>query len=174
MRYSPFETAIGFLVLIAAIAFGGYAVTSQRLWTSPQDTYQLEARFDTIGGVTTGTDVKISGVKVGRVAGFKLDPLTFEASLQIEIPSHIALPTDSAIRIASDGLLGGSHIQIEPGYNVDMFKEGDAFELTYGATNLMDLISGAVFGGLGGNAGASAGDDGFDAGGLDGEGDPAL
>lgn len=176
MRHSPFETAIGFLVLIAAIAFGAYAVTNQGLWQPQQDTYVLEARFDTIGGVSTGTDVKISGVKVGRVAGFELDPLTFEASLKIELPSKISLPTDSAIRIASDGLLGGNHILIEPGYNVDMFKEGDQFELTYGATNLMDLISGAVFGGLGGNA--AGGDDGFDAGGLDegglDEGDAGL
>ncbi len=163
MRHSPFETAVGFLVLIAAIAFGAYALSNQGFWQAQQDTYVLEARFDTIGGVTTGTDVKISGVKVGRVSGFELDPLTFEAALKIEIPSKISLPTDSAIRIASDGLLGGSHILIEPGYNVDMFKEGDAFELTYGATNLMDLISGAVFGGLGGKGEAQASDDGFGA-----------
>ncbi len=162
MRHSPFETAVGFLVLIAAIAFGAYAVNNQGLWQGQQDSYVLEARFDTIGGVSKGTEVKISGVKVGKVSGFALDPLTFEASLKIELPAHIQLPTDSAIRIASDGLLGGSHILIEPGYNVEMMGAGDAFELTYGATNIMDLISGAVFGGLGGSAPAASGaDDGF-------------
>lgn len=171
MRHSPFETAVGLLVLIAAIAFGAYAVNNQGLWQTQQDSYRLEARFDTIGGVSKGTEVKISGVKVGQVAGFALDPQTFEASLQIELPGHIKLPTDSAIRIASDGLLGGSHILIEPGYNVDMMAAGDAFELTYGATNLMDLISGAVFGGLGGSAPAANDNGGLDEG-LDG--DPAL
>lgn len=178
MRHSPLETFVGLLVLIAALAFGAFAVTNQGLWQSQQDSYVLEARFDSIGGVSKGTEVKIAGVKIGRVAGFSLDPLTFEAALQIELPAHVQLPTDSAIRIASDSLLGGSHILIEPGYNVDMFKEGDSFELTYGATNLMDLISGAVFGGLGGSAPAATGsDDGFGAGldetdaeGLDGEG----
>ncbi len=177
MRHSPLETAVGLLVLIAAIAFGTYAVSNQGLWQAQQDSYVLEARFDTIGGVTKGTEVKISGVKVGRVSGFYLDPKTFEAALKIELPANIKLPTDSAIRIASDGLLGGSHILIEPGYNVEMFKEGDSFELTYGATNLMDLISGAVFGGLGGSAPAG-GDDGFgaDDGAQDGslDSDPAL
>jgi len=52
----------------------------------------------------------------------------------------VKLPSDSTAKITSDGLLGGSHIAIEPGGAPDNLKPGGEIENTQGAVDLFGLI----------------------------------
>ena len=43
------------------------------------DSYELTASFRSVDGITVGTDVRLAGVKVGRVTSMALNPETYRA-----------------------------------------------------------------------------------------------
>lgn len=143
MTNSLVETLIGALVLAVAGVFLAYAYSSADMRTSGG--YDLSARFSRVDGVSVGTDVKIAGIKVGTVTDMALDPDRYVAKVDVNIDSDVRLPDDSQIKIASEGLLGGSYLAIEPGGNPDYLENGDEFEFTQGTVDLMGLISQAIF-----------------------------
>ena len=67
------------------------------------------------------------------------------AVITFTVDSRYQLPDDSAVKIASEGLLGGSYLSIEPGGSETMLKPGAAMQYTQGSVNLMDLIGQAIF-----------------------------
>ena len=71
------------------------------------------------------------------------------AIVRVTIRDDIKVPNDTAVKIASDGLLGDTYISLEPGGSEDMLEDGGELEFTQGAVNLMDLIAQAVFGAAG-------------------------
>jgi phospholipid/cholesterol/gamma-HCH transport system substrate-binding protein len=52
----------------------------------------------------------------------------------------VQLPTDSAILISSEGLLGGNFIELVPGGLPDTLAPGDEIEDTQGAVSLVQLL----------------------------------
>ena len=68
--------------------------------------YDVMAKFNRADGVNIGTDVRLSGIKVGTVAGMALDPKTYSAVLTLALENSVKLPDDSSARITSEGLLG--------------------------------------------------------------------
>lgn len=137
------ETLVGALVLAVAGAFLAFAYTSTDIGRI--DGYRLSARFDRADGLTVGSDVRLSGIKVGTVTGQKLDPETYQAIVEISVRSDIVLPDDTGARIASESLLGGSYLSLEPGGSPDMLASGDEIEHTQGSVDLMGLIGQAIF-----------------------------
>ena len=87
-----------------------------------------------------GTEVRLAGVRVGRVADVRLNPDTYYAEAELQVPANIALPTDSAALIQSDGLLGGAYIELQPGGADEMLKPGDEIEDVQGAVSLLTLM----------------------------------
>lgn len=102
--------------------------------------YDLRASFPDVDGVTVGTEVRLAGVPVGRVSNVALNPDTFMADAWLTLPDDIALPTDSAALIQSDGLLGGAYILIQPGGSPDNLSPGDEIEDVQGAVSLLQLM----------------------------------
>ena len=125
------ETGMGALVLVAAVGFFAYALTAGAI-SARGAGYELHARF--------GADVRVAGVKVGTVTGIVLDPKTYFAVVDLTVDPAVKLPSDSTAKITSDGLLGGSHIAIEPGGAPDNLKAGGEIENTQGAVDLFGLI----------------------------------
>lgn len=133
-----FETLVGFIVLAVAAVFLFYAYgASGRALTSR--TYTLEADFGNVSGVTPGSEVRISGMKVGAVADSTLDPSTYEAKLKLSLAREVAVPDDSVAKIVSDGVLGGSHVSIEPGGSETMLGDGEKIAFTQGSVDLLSL-----------------------------------
>src|SRR5690606_10297862 len=94
--------------------------------------------------VAVGTDVRVSGIKVGSVVDQTLDPETFQARLSLSIDQRIALPLDSSAAITSEGILGGSYISLTPGGDSETMREGDEIIDTQGSVDLMTLIGGFI------------------------------
>ncbi len=138
------ETLIGAVVLTVAGGFLYYASQSADLGGSRS--YPLTAQFFKADGIGTGGDVRVSGVKVGTVDSVELDSTTFQAKLTMAMRSDVKLPSDSSAKIASDGLLGGSYVSIEPGGSEYFLESGEAIEHTQGSVSLLDLIGKAVAG----------------------------
>jgi phospholipid/cholesterol/gamma-HCH transport system substrate-binding protein len=105
-----------------------------------QSGYELRASFPDVDGIAVGTEVRLAGVKVGRVSDVQLNPQTYMADARLTIPADIALPSDSAALIQTDGLLGGAYIQIQPGGSPENLEPGDEIEDVQGAVSLLSLM----------------------------------
>ena len=151
------ETLIGAVVLIVAGAFFYYAYTRSNVHTVSG--YTLSARFGSVGSLAVGSDVRVSGIKVGTVTREELDPQTYLATVQMSIDPKVQIPDDSAVRIAQDGLLGGNYLVIEPGGSDDMLRPGSTIAHSQGAVDLLSLVGQAIFsaGGKGGSSGGEGG-----------------
>lgn len=143
MRYAPLEVAVGGVVLLAAILFLWQA--RDVVQSGPSDGYTLHAQVANIGSVRPGTDVRMSGVKIGQVIDIALDPKSYFAKISLKIRNDLEIPIDTTLKIASEGLLGGQYVTLEVGGAMDMMASGDEFEYTQGAVDLMSLIGQAVF-----------------------------
>ncbi|MFW2543268.1 outer membrane lipid asymmetry maintenance protein MlaD [Primorskyibacter sp. 2E107] len=146
MSHSTTEVLVGGGVLAAALAFGLYAVQSAGFDFSGGE-YPLRASFRSLEGVSVGTDVRLAGVKVGTVTDIDLNRETFRADTVVSIRDGIEIPDDSAIIVASEGLLGGNFIEISPGGSPFNFESGDEILDTQGAVSLLSLLLKYVGGG---------------------------
>ena len=133
------EVIAGGAVLAAAIGFLVYAGQSTG-FTAESSSYPLTASFRSVDGVTVGTDVRLAGVKVGTVTALSLNPQTYFADATISVRKDVLLPDDSTILVSSEGLLGGSYIELQPGGSLDNLSPGDEIEDTQGAVSVISLL----------------------------------
>jgi phospholipid/cholesterol/gamma-HCH transport system substrate-binding protein len=101
--------------------------------------YVLLARFNKAEGVTLGTEVRLSGVVVGKIAGQALDD-KFRAVLTLRLSPSVKLPTDSSAAIQTDGLLGGKYIALQPGGDETDLKPGGEISPTQDSMAVEDLL----------------------------------
>jgi phospholipid/cholesterol/gamma-HCH transport system substrate-binding protein len=146
MSHSATEITVGGAVLAAALAFGAYTIQTTGFSLGSAG-YDLTASFRSIEGVSVGTDVRLAGVKVGTVTGVALNTDTYRADTTITLTDGVLIPDDSAIVIASEGLLGGNYVDISPGGSLDYFQPGDEIEDTQGSVSLLTLLLKYVGGG---------------------------
>lgn len=148
------ETLIGAVVLAVAAFFLVFAYNKAEVATVSG--YPLLAKFEKVDGVSIGTDVMLGGIKVGTVSNQHLDTKEYVAVLELSIMDDIQLPDDSAVKITSDGLLGGKYLSIQPGGSVDYLESGGEILFTQGSVDLTELIGKAIYNTSGsGNGGKS-------------------
>ncbi|MDX6748967.1 outer membrane lipid asymmetry maintenance protein MlaD [Geminicoccaceae bacterium 1502E] len=153
MHHNVVETVLGAVVLIVAVAFLGWAYSRSN--AGDPGGYQLVASFDRVDGLDTGSDVRISGIKVGTVLSQSLDTDTYRAEVRFSVRDGIELPTDSSAAVVSASLLGGKYLALTPGADDRMLGDGQAITLTQSSVNLEDLIGRYIFSGGGGEQGAA-------------------
>ncbi|WP_127104027.1 outer membrane lipid asymmetry maintenance protein MlaD [Pararhodobacter zhoushanensis] len=140
MAYRLWEIALGAVVMAAAVVFVVFALSATGTRLSESQGYALTATFRSAEGVRPGTDVRLAGVKIGTVSSLSLDPQSFRAQLSVTINNGIDLPRDSTIQIASEGILGGTFVEILPGGDMDNLAAGDQFQDTQSAVSLVTLL----------------------------------
>lgn len=101
----------------------------------------LIAKFDDVSGLYIKAPVRIAGVTIGSAKSIVLDPNTYRAIVEVAVKDDIPIPTDSIIKIYTEGVLGAKYLAIIPGYNDEMLKNGDVFSQTESAVVLEGLIS---------------------------------
>jgi phospholipid/cholesterol/gamma-HCH transport system substrate-binding protein len=143
MQNSIVETLIGAAVIAVAAFFLAFAYSSTG--SGPVSGYDVVAKFNRVDGVNVGSDVRMSGIKVGTVEKMSLDPKSYNAVVTLALDSSVKLPDDSSVRITSEGLLGNQYLSIEPGASMDMIKPGGEIENTQGSIDLIGLLGKAVF-----------------------------
>ena len=134
------ELWVGAAVLAVAGGFLAWSSAGSGFAAQLGSGYELLAAFPNVDGIEVGTDVRVAGVKVGRVAAVELNPQTYFAEARLRIPDTIRLPSDSAALIQSDGLLGGSYIELQPGGAAENLEPGDEIEDVQGAVSLISLM----------------------------------
>lgn len=137
------EIAAGAVVLAVAAGFLVYAVASTG--RGRVGGYTLHAAFDNVGGIATGSDVRVAGLKVGSVTGLAIDPRSYQALATFTVQSDIKLSADSSATIATGGLLGGNFISLATGGDDKMLPDGGTITVTQSAVNLEDLLGKFIF-----------------------------
>lgn len=140
------EVIVGTAVVAAAAGFLVYASQFSDVG-SATGSYDLTASFRSAEGVTVGTDVRLAGVKVGTVTGLELDPDSFRATAQFAIDDEILLPDDTSLVIASEGLLGGTFVEVLPGGSSFNYEPGDEVIDTESSVSIISLLLKFVSGG---------------------------
>ncbi len=139
------ETVMGAVVLVVAAMFLAFAYSHSSL--RAVSGYEVQARFDRVDGVSAGTDVRISGIKIGTVIDQRLDPDRYLAVVRMSIDPKIKLPTDTVAEVASEGLLGGRYLALIPGGETDMIKPGGEIKFTQSPVDLVQMLGKFMFSG---------------------------
>jgi phospholipid/cholesterol/gamma-HCH transport system substrate-binding protein len=127
--------AVGvFSLLVAFMDLGVSAVTEVSASTT-----RVVGKFNKVDGLTEGSDVRLGGIKVGRVTSMKLDD-QFRAVITMDIDGAYNFPSDTSASIHTDGLFGGKFVVLEPGAEEEPLKTGDEFVLTQDAMIVSDLL----------------------------------
>jgi phospholipid/cholesterol/gamma-HCH transport system substrate-binding protein len=101
--------------------------------------YDIYATFNATDGLRDGAAVRLSGVKVGTVAGYELDA-RFRSKVTLRLASGTLLPSDSAALIHTDGLLGEKYIELQPGGEDKFLKPGGTISFTQDSIIIVDLM----------------------------------
>jgi len=139
MAENTTETLVGAAVLAVAIGFGAYALNATGVSASGSG-YDLTASFRSAEGISAGTDVRLAGVKIGQISEMALNPDTFRADVTLVFAGGVQIPDDSAVAIASEGILGDNFVEIIPGGSLENFEPGAEIEDTQGAVSLISLL----------------------------------
>lgn len=144
MKGNILESIVGAVVLVVAAVFV-YFVCVSEVWRGDHG-YVLHALFDDAGGLTVGSDVKVSGIKVGVVKSLRIDK-NYQANVALLIRSDVNFPNDSSAEIATDGLLGSKFVAINVGFAKEQYAQGDTIDFTKSGLSIEKLINQFIVGG---------------------------
>ena len=143
MRRNTLETVMGAIVLVAAAGFVTLAYEAADI--KGTGGYEIIAEFGSTGGLSVGDDVRISGIKVGRITDQSLDPMTYSARIAMAIAPDIQIPADTSARITAASLLGGNYLELMPGAESAMLTSGAVIYDTRDPVSISDLLGKMVF-----------------------------
>lgn len=104
--------------------------------------YHVTADFDDIGDLKVGSQVTMSGVRIGEVSSIRYDSKLYKAVVGLRIePQYTQIPDDSYASIQTQGLLGGKYIGISPGGSDQFLKNGSNIDQTQSAIVLENIIN---------------------------------
>ncbi|MBY0501934.1 MAG: outer membrane lipid asymmetry maintenance protein MlaD [Alphaproteobacteria bacterium] len=143
MKTNLLEVVMGSVVLVVCAFFVILAYSTSQ-W-QPSQGYEVLAKFDRIDGLRRGSDVRMSGVKVGTVKDIQLDTNTYLAIVRVLLTTEVNLPKDSAAEIVSESLLGGKFLALTPGGEDEVIPAGGEITRTQAAVSLESLIGKFIF-----------------------------
>ncbi|HEY0281327.1 MAG TPA: outer membrane lipid asymmetry maintenance protein MlaD [Rhizomicrobium sp.] len=133
------ETLIGAAVVAVAVIFLVFAY--QSTGSASVKGYELTAKMARVDGIAVGTDVKLSGIKVGEVSSLTLDPKDYLVIVHLNVHNDVKIPDDSSLMVTSSGLLGSSYLSIAPGGSDKVLAADGRIRNTQGSVDLMALLS---------------------------------
>ena len=111
------ETTAGLFVLIGLLLLGGLVVQFGRFGDKFKDHYPLYIEFPDTDGVIKGSEIRLRGAKVGRVATkpeLSISGASSSVKMEIRIRNDVQIPVDSTFQISSSGFIGDKFIDIRP------------------------------------------------------------
>jgi phospholipid/cholesterol/gamma-HCH transport system substrate-binding protein len=151
---SAAEVLIGLCVVVLAVVFLTFMY--MRAGSGSASGYDIQAQLPKVDGLGIGTDVRISGIKVGTVSSLALNPKNYLVLVTMDINKGVEIPTDSSLQVTSSGILGGQYISIQPGGDDKLLASGGMIENAQGSADLMSMIGHFALGGNGSSSSAPA------------------
>jgi phospholipid/cholesterol/gamma-HCH transport system substrate-binding protein len=127
MRERGLEFKVGLMIAVSAVILVGFIFILGNF--SLRSGFKLYVDFDYIGALQPGAPIKVSGIKVGKVAdvefiGGKIDPKT-NRRVQVRVTAWIedrvreSIRRDAEFFINTAGVLGEQYLEIVPGKAFD-------------------------------------------------------
>ena len=142
------EIIVGLFVLSGLIGIFLLAFRIGKSELIGQKTYELNAVFNNLSGVSENARVEIAGVRVGSVENIELNA-DFQAKVTLKVPEYLKLDDDTIAAVKTSGLIGDRFIELSPGGSGVPLEPGDLIFDTQSAIDLETLISKFGFGNLG-------------------------
>jgi len=137
------ESIMGAVVLAVAGIFLVFALSQSDLGVVKG--YPLSVSFANIGGLSSGSDIRINGIKIGTVLDLKIAPTSFDAVASLSVRPDIHLPDDTVASIASEGLLGSKFLKLEPGHSKTLLAAGGVIDHTKSPQSLEEQVGKIIF-----------------------------
>ncbi len=138
------EVLLGAAIIVIAVAFVAFAFRDTS-GDAPAG-YRVSLQVDNAFGLEPGSEARMAGIPVGRVARLDLDPKSYFARIVLDLDPGVELPTDSSARVLPDGLVGSSYVELEVGGELDILQHDDSILYTQGAVNIIDLLARVIMG----------------------------
>lgn len=124
------ETKAGLFVLIGLLFLGALVVQFGRFGDRFKDHYPLYIEFPHTDGIIKGSEIRLRGAKVGRVASkpeLTLGSGASSVKMELRIRDGVKIPRDSVFQISSSGFIGDKFIDIKPPEteNGEYFEPGE-------------------------------------------------
>jgi virulence factor Mce-like protein len=132
--------AIGIFIVLAASA--AIVVLASGSGSDKAHTFWVE--IDNAFGLVTGADVKLAGVRAGKIDNFKLDRRSYHAEVQIELdqPGFTTLRSDAFCDSRPQSLIGEYFLDCQPGAHGRALKSGATLPVSHTSTTIApDLIA---------------------------------
>ncbi len=127
MRLSA-EAKLGLFVFIGAVAFALTILIFGEIPLFEPEKKGYSAIFDDVAGLSVGAEVRVAGIKSGKVTGFKLE--NGKVRVFFELEEGITVYKDAVASIGTLGFMGDKYLAIYPGTpSAGILKEGE--ELKY-------------------------------------------
>jgi phospholipid/cholesterol/gamma-HCH transport system substrate-binding protein len=140
MTHDVREVLVGVLVLLGVGLLLAYiAVGKPVAATVTESDYTLNATFNRVDGLLLGAEVRMGGIRVGTVEGYKLGA-DYRAVMTVRVNSSVKLPLDSSIAIHTDGLFGAKFVVLEAGGDEENLSPGSEVEYTQDPVIISDLL----------------------------------
>lgn len=134
------DTLIGAVVVsVAVVLLALVYVKDGASATKAAGGYFVTATFNRADGIGVGTEVRLSGVPVGKVVGQTLDS-RFRAVIALSIVKGVELTADTGAAIRTDGLLGAKYVELQPGADDALLKPGGEIPYTQDAMVIEELL----------------------------------
>jgi phospholipid/cholesterol/gamma-HCH transport system substrate-binding protein len=125
------ETRVGLFVGAAVLVlFGFIFIVGDLAVLFRKPGFSVSATFDSVAGLDKRAAVKMAGVPVGYVRGFRLEGR--RARVELTIYAGHEIPRDSTATMSQLGLLGEKTVEIVPGESPEFCREGDTLRSAEG------------------------------------------
>ena len=155
-RERALELKVGIFVAIGLAMIGGFVLKFGRLGEGFKIYYDLTVRFKDASGLLKGSDILLSGAKIGRVSGGpRLLREGEGVAVPIRIYEYVKIPKGSQFTVGSSGLLGDRFVNVitPPGPAkeylqknavVDGARPSGIDDLTHAGSQLIEELRGTV------------------------------
>jgi virulence factor Mce-like protein len=128
---NPFAVAVASVLVIGALTGFAFAVGTLHLF---EKSYTLTAELSDAAGVRGGDDVRVAGVKAGRVSEVELDRRRGTVIVQLVVNGGVDLGPETRAEVALATLLGKRYVRLSGPvarpYLADLPKERRAIPLS--------------------------------------------
>ena len=148
------EFFVGMFLLVGFSVVAALVVTFGRAGQGMQKFYDIRVRFPNASGLVKGSDVLLSGARIGSVS--KAPALVgdrYEVEVELGIRDVVQIPRKATFQIRSNGMLGDSYIDVvvppdfdpkeiaQPGELIAGQRTGGLDELTSKGSEMIDTLN---------------------------------
>jgi len=146
MRQRSVEITVGIFVLIGIACVGYLTIKLGKMEIIGGNYYTVSARFQSVAGLKTGSQVEMAGVQIGNVERIYLDTQRQVAVVDLNVRKGIDLSEDVIASIKTSGLIGDKYVKLTPGIAEELLQPGEMITQTESAIDIEELVSKYVFG----------------------------